>query len=201
LQSMLSQYATLDEIIRHLNDYDWYDLTKIGFQQSFFLTDPNGRSIIVEFAANECRWQEAEYNANFYLNTEWYNKETIGCGEMRVAKELAYKPYVRTEEDIFTMMKLGAYDQFYHSSVDPDYAIPEFYQDIGYNKYTAAMNPEGARNAVRNLLLNFDTFTWQQRVEKETWETVFCNIVNITERVMKVKFSEHYGIEFEVGFE
>lgn len=201
MQTMLSQYETIDEILAHIGDYDWFDLSALGFQQSFLLTDQNGRSVIVEFAANECRWQEAEYNANYYLNDEWYSSETLGCGELRIAKELAYKPFVRTQDDIFTMMEQGAYDQFYNGSADAAYALPEFYEDVGYDKNSAAADPEGAIAATEALISRLKEYTWQERVENSTWESTFIVAANVTDKVLNVHYSEHYGIEFAVAFE
>ena len=201
MQTMLSQYATIDEVLEHLNDYDWYDLSKMGFEQSFFLTDQSGRSVVIEFGANQVVWQEAEYNANYFLNNDLYAIETIGCGEMRLARELAYKPYVRTEEDIFTMMEQGAYDQFYHTDVDADFAVPELYKLIGYDKNTAAADPEGAQAAAKARVEEVSTYTWEQRVSEKTWESTFITAANVTDLCLHVHFSEHYNIDFTVTFD
>ena len=201
MQTMLSQYATIDEILEHLDDYDWYDLTAIGFEQSFMLTDSNGRSVVIEFGANRVLWQEAEYNANFFLNDELYAMETLGCGELRLSHELALKPFVRTEEDIFTMMKAGAYDQFYHTDVDPEYAVPELYEMIGYNRLTAAEDPEGAAAAAAAQIEEKASYTWQERIDNHSWESVFITAANVTDRTLHVHFSEHYNIDFTVAFD
>ena len=201
MQTMLSQYATIDEILEHLDDYDWFDLSALGFEQSFFLTDQSGRSVIIEFGADSVMWQEAEYNANFFLNDELYAQETKGCGEARLARELALKPYVRTEDDIFTMMEAGAYDQFYHTDVDPEFAIPELYDLIGYDKNTAAADPEGAIAAAEEQIEILSSYNWEERVENHSWESVFIVAANVTDLYLNVHFSEHYGIEFIVEFD
>ena len=201
MQTMLSQYGTIDEVLAHLNDYDWFDLTKLGFEQAFFLTDQSGRSVIIEFGANQVLWQEAEYNANFFLNDELYAIETLGCGELRLAHELALKPFVRTEEDVFTMMEAGAYTQFYQADVDPDYAAPEFYELSGYDKQRQAEDPEGCRAATLEQIQRVSTYTWEQKVEKKSWESVFITAANVTDLTMHVHFSEHYGIDFTVAFD
>ena len=201
MQIMLSQYATIDEVLEHLNDYDWFDLSAMGFEQAFFLTDQSGRSVIIEFGANQVLWQEAEYNANFFLNDELYAIETIGCGELRLSHELALKPFVRTEDDIFTMMESGAYDQFYQADADPAYAYPEFYELTGYNKYTAAADLEGCLAATQEQIDLLSSYTWEQRVSKHSWESTFITAANVTELYMHVHFSEHYGIDFTVAFD
>ena len=201
MQTMLSQYATIDEILEHLNDYDWFDLTAMGFEQSFFLTDQSGRSVVIEFGANQVLWQEAEYNANYFMNDELYAIETLGCGELRLAHELALKPFVRTEEDIFTMMEAGAYDQFYQADADTAYAYPEFYELTGYNKITAAEDMEGCLAATQAQIDKFSTYTWEQRVSEKTWESTFITAANVTDLYLHVHFSEHYGIDFTVAFE
>ena len=201
MQTMLSQYATIDEVLEHLNDYDWFDLTAMGFEQSFFLTDQNGRSVIIEFGANKVMWQEAEYNANFFLNDEMYAIETLGCGELRLSHELALKPFVRTEEDIFTMMKAGAYDQFYQADCDPAYAYPEFYEMTGYNKNTAAADMEGCLAATQEQINKLSAYTWEQRVAEHSWESTFITAANVTDLYLHVHFSEHYNIDFTVTFD
>ena len=201
MQTMLSQYATIDEILEHLNDYDWFDLSAMGFEQSFFLTDQSGRSVIIEFGADQVWYQEAEYNGNFFINDELYEKETIGCGEMRVSHELALKPYVRSEEDVFTMMEAGAYDQFYHTDVDPEYAIPELYELIGYDKNTAAEDPEGAIAAATEKVAELASWSWEERIENHAWESVFITAANVTNLSLHVHFSEHYNIDFTVAFD
>lgn len=201
MQTMLSQYATIDEVLEHLDDYDWFDLSAMGFEQSFLLTDQSGRSVIIEFGADKVLWQEAEYNANFFLNDELYAVETIGCGEQRLARELSYKPFVRSEEDIFTMMELGAYDQFYHTDVDVDFALPEFYEMIGYNKNTAAEDPEGARAACKKKIEELASWSWEERIENHAWESTFITAANVTDLYLHVHFSEHYNIDFTVSFE
>ena len=201
LQLMLSNYGSIDEIIEHVNDYDWYDLNLQGFEEAVFVTDQSGRSVIFEFAADEVRYQEAEYNANFYINDEWYEKETIGCGEMRLAKELAYKPYVRTEEDIFTMMEKGAYTQFYQADVDPEYAGPEYYEITGYNKITAEEDHDGYIAATEAKIKELSQYSWETKIEKSSWESTFITAANVTDLKIHTHFSEHYGIDFEIGFE
>ena len=201
MQTMLSQYGTIDEVLEHLDDYDWFDLSKMGFEQSFFLTDQSGRSVIIEFAANECRWQECDHNANFFINDEWYEKETLGCGEMRLEKEYSYLPYVRTEDDIFTMMKRGAYDQFYHEDCDIDMAIPEMYELTGLNKTTAAKDMDAARAATKEQIEKLSKYTWEDRIENKSWESTFITAANVTDLTLNVHFSEHYNINFTVAFE
>ena len=200
MQTMLSQYGTLDEIIEHINDYDWFDLQKMGFEQSFFLTDKTGRSIIVEFGANKAMWQESDCNANFFQNTDLYAVEKHGCGENRLAAEKEYLPNVKSEEDIFTMMKKGAYDQFYHTDVDLDFAIPEFYDNIGYDKDSYAKDPEGARKACKEVVDKFSKYTWEERVANKSWESTFITAANVTDLTLHVHFSEHYNIDFTVTF-
>ena len=200
MQTMLSQYGTFDEILDHINDYDWFDLQKMGFEQSFFLTDKSGRSVIVEFGADKAMWQESDCNGNYFQNPELYAIEKLGCGELRVGKEKAYLPEVKTEEDIFTMMKQGAYDQFYHVGVDPDFALPEFYGEIGYDKDSAAKDPEGARAACQKKIEEFSKYSWEERVAKKSWESTFITAANVTDLKLHVHFSEHYGIDFTVGF-
>ena len=200
MQLLLSQYESLEEIEQHLNDYDWFDLQKMGFQQSFFITDRNGESIIIEFAQNQVKWQKSDCNANFYINPDFYALEKQGCGELRIAHEKALLPEVKTEDDIFRMMKAGAYDQFYHSSIDADYAIPEFYANIGYDRVTCPKHLDDARQKVKDLIATFDVMTWEERVANHTWETTFSTVANITDRTLHVHFSEHYGIDFTVGF-
>ena len=196
MQMMLSEYATIDEVLAHLNDYDWFDLAPLGFEQSFFLTDRSGRSVIIEFGANKALWQEAGFNANFFINDDLYAVETIGCGENRLSRELAYKPFVRTEEDIFTMMKKGAYDQFYHTDVDPEFAIPELYESIGYNRHTAAKDKEGAIAAAKREIAKMASYTWEERVKNHSWESTFITAANLTDLYLHVHFSEHYNIDF-----
>ena len=201
MQTMLTQYATIDEVLDHIDDYDWYDLTAMGFEQSFFLTDQSGRSVIIEFGANKVLWQEAEYNANFFINDELYKEETLGCGEMRLSRELAYKPYVRTEKDIFTMMKKGAYDQFYRDDVNPEFALPEYYELIGYDKNSASADHEGAIAAVKAKIAELSSYTWEERVENKCWESTFITAANVTDLKLNVHFSEHYNVEFTVEFD
>ena len=201
MQTMLSQYATIDEVLAHLNDYDWFDLSAMGFEQSFFLTDQEGRSVIIEFGANEVLWQEAEYNANFFLNDDLYEIETLGCGELRLSHELALKPFVRTEEDIFTMMKAGAYDQFYQADCDPAYAYPEFYELTGYNKQSAAADMDGCLAATQEQINKLSSYTWEQRVSEHSWESTFITAANVTDLYLHVHFSEHYNIDFTVTFD
>ena len=229
MQTMLTQYATINEVLAHLNDYDWFDLSAQGFEESFLLTDQSGRSVIIEFGANRVMWQEAEYNGNFFLNDELYAIETIGCGELRLAHELALKPFVRTEEDIFTMMEAGSYGQFYEADADPSYAYPEFYEMTGYNKNTAAADMEGCLAATQAQIDKYASYTWEQliaasytweewtnemtlaervaegtwneRVTEKTWESVFIVAANVTDLYMHVHFSEHYGIDFTVAFD
>lgn len=201
MQTMLSRYGTLDEIIAHINDYDWYDIEKMGFEQSFFLTDSHGRSIIVEFAENQCRVQDAEYNANYYLNNEWYAKERLGCGEQRISRELAYKPYVRSEADIFKMMSYGFYEQFYNGKAEPEYALPEILTDIGYDKDKVAADPKKALKVAKEYMQKVAKYSWQEHIAHKNWETVFCNISNVTDKVFNVTFSEHYKVKFRVDFE
>ena len=201
MQTMLCQYATIDEILAHLNDYDWFDLSALGFEQSFFLTDRSGRSVIIEFGADKALWQEAEYNANFFLNDALYAIETIGCGEQRLSRELALKPFVRTEEDIFKMMKAGAYDQFYHTDVDPAYAVPELYEAIGYTRQKAEADPKGACAAAAAKVAEFAAYTWEERVANHSWESTFITAANVTDLKLHVHFSEHYNIYFSVAFD
>ena len=201
MQTMLTQYATIDEILAHLNDYDWYDLTAMGFEQSFMLTDQSGRSVVVEFGANKVMWQESDYNANFFLNDELYEKELYPLGELRIAHELAYLPYVRTEDDIFTMMEQGAYNQFYTADVDPMYAAPEFFVYTGYNKYSYVNDPAGCAAATAKLCQEYGTYDWEKRVSEKTWESTFITAANVTDKYLHVHFSEHYGIDFTVTFE
>ena len=200
MQIMLSQYSTIDEIIAHVDDYDWFDLQQMGFEQSFFITDQSGRSVLFEFGANKCVWEESPVNANFYVNKELYAIEKQGCGELRLAKELEYLPNVKSEADIFTMMKRGAYDQFYHADVDLDYAIPEYYDNIGYDKDSYAADPEGAREACRKVVDEFSQYTWEERVANKSWESVFITAANVSDLVLNVHFSEHYNLDFTVTF-
>ena len=199
MQTMLCNYGTIDEILEHIGDYDWFDLQNMGFEQSFFLADKSGRSVIVEFGADKAMWQESKVNANFFQNPDLYAIEKIGCGENRLCKELEYLPEVKTEDDIFTMMKKGAYDQFYHTDVDPDFAIPEFYEVIGYDKDSYAADPEGARKACTETVEKFSQYTWEQRVSEHSWESTFITAANITDLYLHVHFSEHYGIDFKVA--
>lgn len=201
MQTMLTRYATVDEVLSHLNDYDWFDLEDMGFEQSFFLIDRSGRSVVIEFGANRVMWQESDMNANYFQNNELYAMEKLGCGELRLCRELAYKPYVRTEEDLFTMMEQGAYDQFNHTEVDPDFAIPEYYDDTGYNKDTAAADPEGARAAVMDIVAEVAEYTWEEHVDNLSWESTFIIAANVTDLYLHVHFSEHYNIDFTVAFD
>ena len=201
MQTMLTQYATIDEILAHLNDYDWYDMTAFGFEHSFMLTDQSGRSVVVEFGANKVMWQESDVNANFFLNNELYEKELYPLGELRIAHELAYLPYVRTEDDIFTMMEQGAYNQFYTADVDPMYAAPEFFVYTGYNKYSYVNDPAGCAAVTAKLCQQYGTYTWEQRVSEKTWESSFIIAANVTDKYLHVHYSEHYGIDFTVTFE
>ena len=199
MQTMLCNYGTIDEILGHIDDYDWYDLQDFGFEQSFLIVDRRGRSVIVEFGADKAMWQESNVNANFFQNEELYAVEKLGCGEERLCRELEYLPEVKTEDDIFTMMKRGAYDQFYHTDVDPDFAIPEYYEIIGYDKDSYAADPEGARKACAAKVAELSLFTWEERVAKHSWESTFITAANVTDLYLHVHFSEHYRIEFTVA--
>lgn len=198
LQVMLSQYSSIQEILEHINDYDWFDLEKMGFHQSFLLTDKNGYSVIVEFAKNKVYWEEADHNANFFINKDLYATQNFPCGELRLEHEYALKDSVKKPEDIFTMMKAGAYDQFYHINVDLDYATPEFLSTINCTKEQYENNPEIAKKATFDLIKKYDGYNWQERIENETWETSYCAVVNVTDLEMNVHFSEHYNIELKV---
>ena len=201
MQTMLSQYSTIDEILAHVDDYDWFDLTPLGFQQSFFLTDRTGYSVVVEFAANSWKATETDVNANYYIDADWFEEELMPCGIKRIEMETEYLPNVKEADDIFTMMERGAYDQFYRADIDIDAAVEEFYDETGYNKITAAEDYEGAKAATQALLDNYDTYTWEQRVEEQTWESTFITVANLTNLSLKVHFSEHYNIEFTVAFD
>ena len=203
MMTMLSQYKSIDEIKQHLNDYDWFDLQEMGFEQSFFITDQAGKSILIEFGANKVMYKEdTDCNANFFQNEELYKIEKIGCGEKRLEHEKAYlkEHGVNSEDDLFAMMKTGAYDQFYHTDVDPDFAVPEFYEVIGYNKDSYAKDPEGARKACMKKVEEFSKYTWEERVANKSWESTFITAANVTDLTLHVHFSEHYGIDFTVGF-
>ena len=210
MQIMLSSYGSIDEILEHINDYDWFDMCVMGFEAGILLADQSGRSVIVEFAADSVTWEECDYNANFYINDDLYALETHGCGEMRLEREYSYLPYVRSEEDIYTMMKKGAYDQFYQADCDIDFLIPELYDLIGMDKNSVAADPELARELARTWLLE-DTgtdlgkgaceMTWEERVARFSWETVFINTVNVSELYMNVFFSEHFNMSFRVEFD
>lgn len=200
MQTMLTQYSTIQEILDHVNDYDWFDLQKLGFHQAFLLSDRTGYSVIIEFGGNSVVWEESNHNANFFINKELYAKETIGCGEKRLEHEYAVYDTVKKPEDIFFMMKEGAYDQFYHSNVDLDYAIPEFYEEIGYNRFTYEKDSKAAREAVKKIVTKYDDYSWEERVSNHTWETVFMVVANVSDCEMNVHFSEHYNIDFKLSF-
>ena len=201
LQTMLSNYGSIDEILAHIDDYDWFGMKDMGFEEAFFITDQSGRSIIVEFADNSWHYQESQYNANFYINNDLYARETLGCGEMRLAHELSYLPYVREEEDIFTMMQQGAYGQFYTAECDPAYAYPEYYEVTGYNRLTAETDMEGCLAATAEKIRQFSEYSWEKKVERKCWESTFITAANITDLYLHVHFSEHYGIDFTVAFD
>ena len=201
MQTMLSQYSTIDEILEHIDDYDWYDLSPLGFQQSFFMTDKDGYSVVVEFAADSWKATETDVNANYYIDPDWFEEELLPCGVRRIELETEYLPEVKEPEDIFTMMKRGAYDQFYTSDGDIDAAIEEFYGLTGYNKLTAAEDYEGAKEATQALMDEYDGYTWEERIQEHTWESTFITVADLTNLTLNVHFSEHYGIEFEVEFE
>ena len=200
MQLMLSNYASIDSIKAHMNDYDWFDLEAMGFHEAFLCADPSGRSVVFEFANNKVQCIESDCNANYFLTPELYAQEEYGCGENRVDSLRKYMPRVKTEDDIFAMLSHSAYTQFYSVDVDPDFAIPEFYEDIGYTRSRYIADPEGARRAFKEYITTHQYATWQDRVDNYIWETTFMTAANLTDRKMHVHFSEHYGIDFTVGF-
>ena len=201
MQTMLSQYSTIDEILSHVDDYDWFDLTALGFQQSFFLTDQTGYSVVVEFAANSWKATETDVNANYYIDADWFKEELMPCGIKRIELETEYLPNIKEADDIFTMMERGAYDQFYRSDGNIDAAVEEFYSVTGYNKITAAEDYEGAKAATQKLMDTYGTYTWEQRIREKTWESTFITVADVTNLRLDVHFSEHYNIAFTVDFE
>ena len=201
MQTMLSQYSAIDEILAHIDDYDWFDVSSLGFQQSFFLTDRNGYSVVVEFAANSWKATESAVNANYYIDADWFERELLPCGIKRIELETEYLPNVKEADDIFTMMERGAYDQFYRSDGNIDAAVEEFYGITGYNKITAAEDYEGAKTATQKLMDTYAAYTWEQRVKESTWESVFITVADVTSLRLDVHFSEHYKIDFTVDFD
>jgi len=200
MQYMLANYSTIDEIVSHINDFDWFDLSKIGYEQAFLLTDSTGYSVCIEFAANGWSVTESDCNANYFINPKYYEKENYPIGEMRIEKLKEARKTVKTEKDIFNMMDLVAYSQFSSSSCDLDFAIGEYIKDIGYTRFNIEENRETARTKVKEILDRLNGYTWQQRVEKSCWESTFTAVANISEKKIKVRFSEHYEIYFTVSF-
>ena len=204
MQTMLSQYASIEDIEKHVGDYDWFDLQEMGFEQSFLITDKDGKSVVFEFVNNECVWQESDCNANYYINPSYYAIENYPCGELRIQKEKEYlnNHGVNNEDDLFAMMETGAYDQFYHVGVDLAYAAPEYWSEaeVGYTRFTYPGNEEDCHAKVLALITKFDSYTWQERVDNMTWESTFITAANVSKKTLHVHFSEHYDIDFTVGF-
>ena len=200
MQIMLSQYSTIEEIIAHIDDYDWFDLSAMGFNQAFMLCDQNGYSVVIEFAENSWKCTECDEHANYFIDEEYYAKENYPLGEMRIEKELEYKPNIQTPDDIFTMMETASYARFYKADTDPDYAIGEYLKELGYTRFNIDENREEARAKVKEMLEYYDAFSWDEQVANSCWESTFITVADVTDLKLTVHFSEHYGITFETGF-
>ena len=200
MQIMLSQYSSIDEIVSHLDDYGWQGLPAANFELAFLFVDSNGESGVLEFVDGVWHFSKSNCSANFYIYDKFYKKDKLGCGELRLSKELAYMPFVRNEKDIFTMMKKGAYSQFYTRDVDPAYAAPEFYKKTGYDKITQKDNPYGCYLETKKIIDKVSRYNWEKLISEKCMETVFSVATNVTDRYMCVNFSEHYGINFVVSF-
>ena len=201
MQLMLSQYTSIEEILSHIDDYDWYDLTAMGFNQSFFLTDQHGYSVCIEFAANSWKCTEVDHNANYFINQDYYAKEKWPLGEKRIEKELAYRKNIKTYHDIFTMMEQATYARFYKADCDLDYAIFEYLKELGYTRFNIDENMEEARIKVKAMLETYDAYSWDELVKNHCWESTFTTIANVSDLILDVHFSQHYKIEFKVQFE
>jgi len=201
MQTMLSEYGTIQEILDHIDDYDWFDLKEMGFNQSFLLTDKTGYSVVLEFAADSWTATESDYNANYFIADKYYENEKYPIGQERITRISASKESVKTPEDIFTMMGVAAYSQFYTNTVDIDYAIGEYTKELGYTRFNIDENREDARIKMKAMLDEYNTYTWEQLVENHCWESTFTTVANVSDLNLNVHFSEHYGIKFTVTFD
>ena len=201
MQLMLSQYSSIQEIVSHIDDYDWYDITALGFNQAFLLTDQKGYSVCIEFAKNSWRCTEVDHNANYFINPEYYAQEKWPLGEKRIEKELAYREKIKTAEDIFTMMEQATYARFYRADCDLDYAIGEYLKELGYTRFNINENIEEARIKVKAMLEGYDRYDWDEQVQNRCWESTFTTVANVSDLILDVHFSEHFKERFVVQFD
>lgn len=215
--------ATVAEAKEYVKTLDIYS-QNYYWNYCFIISDSQGNSSLLEFAANEIYWLDEDkletydwlnvYNtkalgqANFYLNEEaWYTQD-MKSGEGRFIAMQEGIDKVNSRSDMYDLMRRVQYSSFY---LDYDECKNEHFdprsENIGEVKwatYDLIMHPEfedTARQMMNEMNEPIRALTREEKQNiNEYWESIFTEVVDVNTQQIFVRIFENEDQLYLIDF-
>ncbi len=161
----------------------------------FMLADAAGRYGVMEIAQNEISWLEDQCcQTNFYLTDKFQKGEKYKLGLGRYEKLTSLIDGVKTEEDILSLIDGVSCFQVYHPDTcrfdyrteyvgNPEGWTTEFVLDD--------KNRDTVYKKAKEVEQNINALDREGLMDKCLyWVSIFTNVVNCTDKTMRVRFFE-----------
>ena len=185
-------------LINKLNIYN-----KDGYwNYAYIISDATGSALLVEIACNEIKFIPVDSNGNvmqtnFYRYEEWNQMEDTksGIGRLDILRDNIQG--VTSSRGLYNLMESINYFQYYSSDCSFD-RRSELIGEIGFLTYDFIYNAsqDTINEIMNNLFGHVASLTRQElRDENSFWETTFTEVVDCSDKVIKVKIFEQIQAE------
>lgn len=187
--------ASVDEAIDYVHTLDVYSMDDY-WNYCFLLADSSGKYGILEFACNEIFFHEYQpCQTNFYIEPILNQFEELKCGVGRYNLLMENIDSVKSEEDMFNLMKRVSYSQVY-DPYNSEFDVRS--ENVGvtfFATYDILMDEENKEFLYECFEALGSIVRGLSRQEKqdinEYWESSFTEVVNCNEKTILVRFFEN----------
>ena len=197
--------ATVDEALEYVKTLNIY--SQDGYwNYCFILADATGHYGLLEFGMDEIFWTDYQHaQANFYVNEELAELQTLKCGVGRYELLMNGIDAVQSEEDMYDLIRQVSYSQVYDPSTCPFDTLSENVGAYPFATYDFVTDPEVSDFVIELEQLKGDYVRNLSREEKEFanefWESTFTEVINCNERTLFVRFFEDESRTLTLGFD
>ncbi|MCQ2609593.1 MAG: linear amide C-N hydrolase [Lachnospiraceae bacterium] len=189
--------ANVKEAIALVKELDIYtpSVTGMDWNFCFMLADKSGDYGVLEIAQNKISWlQDAPAQANFYLTPAFQYNEEYGSGVGRYELVTRERDSVANEDDMYELIKKVSYSYIYKPDICPFDVRSEYIGNDKYLTYDVMMDDKNRKEVEKGIRELCDAHNKKSRAQQEdemtSWESVFTEVINCTDRTWFIRFFE-----------
>lgn len=185
--------ATVKEAVEYIKSLNIY--SKNGYwNYAFLMADATGNYGVVELAQNKVLWHQGQQaQTNFYIDKEMNAIEEYKTGVGRYDAVMAGVGSVKTEKDMYELMKtVNYYSVYTPDTCKFDYRSECVGHGVTYDMVMDPANQEYLKQQVKEQGAYVTSLSRQEQQNKnEYWESSFTEVINCTEKTLFVRFFEN----------